>query len=340
MIRTTRRSSSLAGSLTEGGMDKQMTLQAVRELVAQGALTKEEVLVALGVPHAQEERTTRMAEILYYIGGAIVAIGIAVLIGQNWDQLPSLARIVSTLGAGLAAYVVAVLLTSKKEFEKVARAFFLIAGIVLPIGLNVAFYEGGYRVSTPAIQSVIFALLLALFVASYSVYRRVVLLIFAMIAGVALYYVFTSYLPSGRPIFSEPEFTEYRTLLAGLAVGVLGYHFGRGTSRAITGSLYGFGSLAFLGAALALSGYKPEQNMFWELIFPALAFGVIFLSVPLKSKSLLVIGSLYLMGYIIKITTEYFSDSLGWPLALVIAGLFIIGIGYGSLTINRRYLRA
>jgi hypothetical protein len=44
------------------------------------------------------------------------------------------------------------------------------------------------------------------------------------------------------------------------------------------------------------------------------------------------------MIYILKITHEYFSKDLGWPLALVLVGFFMIAIGYFSFYLNRKYL--
>src|SRR5262249_40735983 len=104
------------------------------------------------------------------------------------------------------------------------------------------------------------------------------------------------------------------------------------------GALYGLGVLAFLGGALALGNWEPHQNVFWELIFPGLVFGVIFLSVHLKSKAFLTFGSMYLMGYILKITAEYFKNGLGWPLALILAGFLLMAVGYYSFYLNRKYI--
>ena len=66
--------------------------------------------------------------------------------------------------------------------------------------------------------------------------------------------------------------------------------------------------------------------------------GIIFLSIYVKNKAFLVFGSMFLMGYILKITSEYFAQSLGWPLALVIAGLALIATGYFSFYLNKKYL--
>jgi hypothetical protein len=110
------------------------------------------------------------------------------------------------------------------------------------------------------------------------------------------------------------------------------------TKKVLSGALYGFGIIAFLGAALGLGGWAPDANAFWEVGFAGLVFGTIFMSVYLKSKVLLTFGSIFLMGYIIKITGEYFSNSLGWPTALILAGLALIGVGYYTVRLNKKYL--
>ncbi|MBI3251612.1 MAG: DUF2157 domain-containing protein [Candidatus Andersenbacteria bacterium] len=319
-------------------MDKQEVLKAVSQLAAEGMLTREEVMGVFTRQESLPGKTHKLVEILYHIGGAIVCIGIAVLIGQNWDALPTVSRVLATLGAGGAALAAAVLFSSQPQSQKVALSFFMIAGVVLPIGLNVAWHESGYLVSQASVQSIIFAILLAVFTALWVLYRQTVLLMFTILFGLALYYVVPGFLLEGRPIFDEPSFTEYRTLLAGLSLVLLAYYFRGRPGASLTGVLYSVGSVAFLGAALALGGYQPDENVAWEVAFPLLAFGFIFGSVQLKSKPLLVFGTLFLIAYIFKLTAEYFSDSLGWPMALVVAGLGIIGIAYGSIHVGKRYL--
>ena len=55
-------------------------------------------------------------------------------------------------------------------------------------------------------------------------------------------------------------------------------------------------------------------------------------------SSYLLFGTLFLMLYILKITAEYFSDSLGWAFSLVIAGFGLILIGYIAFEIHKKYL--
>ncbi len=44
-----------------------------------------------------------------------------------------------------------------------------------------------------------------------------------------------------------------------------------------------------------------------------------------------------MIGYLVWFTGEYFADSLGWPLALVIIGVLFIALSVLAVRINRRY---
>jgi hypothetical protein len=324
-------------------MDKRSLLDAVSELAAAGELSEAELIAAFrgGTSEDDTERVarhTRYSRVLYFIGGGVVITGIVALIGQIWNDLGAAMHIVVTLGSGLAAYVVGVLLSSRKWLGAAGPAFFLISALVLPLGMVVTLDEAGISPEGYGWQSLIALLLMGAFLAAYLIFRANSVLVYAIIYATWLFFGVTSWLVGPNPIFDEVEFLEYRILGLGLAYLVLGYAF-EGTEReALSGALYGFGCLGFLGAALALGGWEPSQNVFWELVFPGLVFSVLYASVHLKSKALLTFGSLFLGAYLVKITSEYFSDSLGWPLALVLAGLMLMGVGYLTLHLKRRYL--
>jgi len=125
----------------------------------------------------------------------------------------------------------------------------------------------------------------------------------------------------GGAYFDSWKFYEYRVLVPGLTYILIGYAFSKNERTSFSNFLYGFGILGFLGSALSLGGWEPNQNVFWELIYSGLIFETLFLCVHIKSKSFLTWGTLFLMAYILKITSEYFSSGLGWPLALAIAAL-------------------
>lgn len=321
-------------------MDKQEILEQIKSLAAQRAVTKEEVTAAFDDGFGTKTGPTfahklDIAKILYYIGGAVVFLGISILVWQNWSTLGIVTKILATLGSAVAAYFVGAVFSRDEKLETVGSAFYLISALVAPIGLYVVFDNAGFDALSSSTQSIISWILFATYLLSYLVFRKNVLVLFSVIFGTWLYYAFMAYL-FGKSL-DWVKHLEYLTLAAGLGYIFLGRYFSKSEKAALTGFLYGLGVLGFLGAAFALGGWFPNTNGFWEIIFPGLVFGTIFLSVYAKSKIFLIFGSLYLMAYILKITTEYFTSGMGWPLALVVAGLMLIAVGYLSFYLNRKY---
>jgi hypothetical protein len=324
-------------------MDKQTVLDAIRELVTTGQLTEAEIAAAVheaaGTPAAEAaERSTRYSRVLYFIGGGVVFIGIVAFIAQVWNDLGPVMHVVVTLGAGLAAFTAGVLLSWHGRLGAAGPAFFFVAALVLPLGIAVALDEAGLDPEKLGLQSLMAIALLAAFLAVYRLFRASSLLIYSIVYATWAFFAITAFLAGPDPRFARAEFYEYRILAIGLAFMVLAWAFSGTEREGLSGPLYAFGSLAFLGAAIALGGWKPSQNVIWELVFPGLVFAVLYLSVHLKSKALLTFGSLFLGAYLAKITGEYFSDSMGWPLALMVLGFLLMAVGYLTLRLKRIYL--
>lgn len=320
---------------------KEEVLQYIREVAKSGLIKREEIIRVFDEGSRAESTSSSklgIAEILYYIGGAIVFFGIAILVNQNWNSLDSFTRVLVTLGSSIAAYFAALLFGLRKKTENVGIAFHLISALLMPMGLFITFREAGLSTSGSGMQSLISLILVVVYVLSLAVFKKTIFTFFSIIFGTWLFFSYTNYLIIGSNSLASSDFFLYRVLVAGLAYLFLGYYFSENKKRSLSGFLYGFGILGFLGAALALGGWKPHQKIIWELAFPALVFGTLFLSVYLKSGSFLTFGTIYLMGYIMKITAEYFSRSLGWPLSLVVIGLLLIASGYLFIHLKRKYL--
>lgn len=324
-------------------MDKQQLLGELRALAAAGQVSKEEVLGALETGMAGNNSTPRslsISEILYYVGGGIIFMGIAILLGQNWDSLDSFLRIFVTLGSCAAAFIVAALLYRYEQLSKVSQAFFLIFGLLSPLGIGVTFNEAGLDLGSEGVMLGLSAILTAALFAAFWFYRQTILMFFGIVFATWVFHFIVALLVGNSLTYSnEAKVWQYQLLAVGLVYMLLGYHLRQTKQKSLTGVLYGFGCIMFLGSSMALGGWSPNQNIFWELIYPLLVFGIIFLSVYTKSKAFLVFGTLFLIGYILKLTGEFFTEGLGWPLALVLAGLLIMVVGYFAVKINRQYLK-
>ena len=326
-------------------MDKQQLLAEISQLAQSGQISQAEVLSAfpgavVPVPGAAPAKGLNISEILYYIGGAIVFIGICVLCYQNWDSFSSFLRIFITLGSAIACLIVAMLFNKYENLEKPAQAFFLLFGMLAPMAAGVTMKEAGFDLSSDVLWVAIYMVITAIFFGIFFYFKKYSILLFFSIAfATTLFHYLVSWVIGGNLNYNDySKVWEYQILVVGLAYMLVGYYLSQTEHKALVGTLYGFGSLFFLGSTLALGGWQPDQNVFWELAYPLLVFGVIFLSVYTKSKAFLVFGTIFLIGYILKLTGEYFTDGLGWPLALVIAGLLIMVVGYYAVKINKDYL--
>jgi len=230
----------------------------------------------------------------------------------------------------------------QEHTKKLSTPFLFLATILLPSGLFITFYEAGYQPDSAATNSLISGILCATYLSSYFLLRRNFFLLFGIIFGAWLFFDFTSFIiNTNNVVLWGWRFYAYRFLVAGLSFVLLGHAFRQQKGvRDLTGFLYCVGLLAALGAALSLGGWEPNQSLIWELLFPGIVFAVVFLGVAFKSKSFLIVGALYVVAYIAKITAEYFTEGLGWPLSLVLIGFVLIAVGYYTYHLNKKYLSA
>ena len=333
-------------------MNKEELLNELRRQLAAGTITDGDLRAVTGKTSAVSaegvKRPFPIAKILYYLGGGVVVIGVAIFITQQWHLFNDFMRIFVTLGIGIAVYVMGVLFSRYERLKGAANAFYFIAGALLPTGLMVAFNIGGWDVARAGTQSIISGALLMMFVASWFLFRQRIFTLFTVIFGTWFFFSFTNVLFIGPSTYGMEtrRFYEYRVLFAGIAYLFLGYAAAM-RRNPLSSFLYTMGTLGVLGAAYEMmgtfffsgGGAGDLHARLWEILFPGLVIGLIFLSTFLKSRSMLFLSSIGLVAYLFHITARYFAQSLGWPFSLVLAGFALIGIGYLAVYLNRKYLK-
>ena len=207
---------------------KEEVLQHIKELAKSDFIKKEEILKAFDEGARKENEDSKklgIAEILYYIGGAIVFFGIAILVSQNWNTLNSFTRIFVTLGSSVVAYFAALLFGSKKKTENVGIAFHLVSALLMPLGLYIAFHEAGFVMTGNGIQALISFILFIVYILSLIAFGRTIFIFFSILS-----------LPhiGNRPdlyFFGLLFFTRQKSLFVGISLriwnfGPLGRSFG------------------------------------------------------------------------------------------------------------------
>lgn len=127
---------------------------------------------------------------------------------------------------------------------------------------------------------------------------------------------------------------ERHALLLVFGIMAVTYGISRTRYAAIAGFWYFTGSAAVLAASWDIL----ERSSF-DVLFLDLACFLMFLSLVVRSRALLLNGTLGVLFFIGYYTAEYFSDVGGWPLVLLILGLVLIGMSKVALDLNRKYIR-
>lgn len=326
-------------------MHKDDILQELLNMLATGEITRQEVVSALDsrgidgrgveeVGHKKKHRHLSPTKILYGIGALIVILGIVFFVAQIWWNIGVLGRVAVTLGLGIMFAISGSLLIHTRPDNQIGKVFHAIGGLLMPGGAVVLLLElFDYDMSLwklAAAFSVLFVFYLVLGFAQ----KKEVLTFFTIANGTsALYFIVLAMLEGSFTAYSE-EIITYLTMMVGFVYMLLAHGFRNTWNRQLSGVLYFFGSAGFYIAAFT----QVFDSKLWEVCFFVLALVGVVLSVKLRSKAVLVVSTLALVGHIIYITSEYFADSLGWPISLVILGFVIIGLGYGSVTLSKKFI--
>lgn len=303
-------------------------LEQIAAIARQHGITAAEVTAVLE-PMAEAAADGRargvLVRVLAYLGGTFVFAGIGIFIALQWDDLNSAARVLVTLGSGVALFVLAVLASREPRFDKASTPLFLAAAALEPAGMLVAFAEygsgGDWRIAgliTSATMAIQFA-------AAFAALRRSVALFMVILFGTLCWW-------------TGLDLLEVDGTVIEIALGAAMLLAAVGVDRMGRGGIVPF--WYFAGGAAFLHGFfDAVERTPLEILFLAAAAGFVYASVVLHSRTLLAVATLGVLGYTAWFTGQYFADSVGWPLALMAFGLALIGLSALAYRIDRQYVR-
>jgi hypothetical protein len=302
-------------------------LEDIAALARQHGLSADEIAAAIAHPPADGESRghTVLVRVLGFLGGTFVFAGIGVFIALQWSQMNSAARIVVTLGSGVAAFALAIIASREARFEKVATPLLLVAAALEPTGMLVAFQElgsgGDWRVAgliTSGVMAVQFA-------ATFGSFRRSTPLFMALLFATLFWWTALDLMDVDSKVIA---------LVIGSSMLLSAIGIDRTPHRNIAPVWYLFGAAACLFGFFDLVEHTP-----FEIAFVAIAAGFVYLSVVLHARTLLFVATLALIAYTGWFTEEHFATSVGWPIALIAFGIFMIGLSALAFRIDRDYVR-
>ena len=325
-------------------MNKEELLQELSVKISNGELSREEVLNRLNFAPAIRQESDgetkgfshfSVTKMLYVLGAVIVITGVGFFVAQIWDDIGSFGRIAITLGLGLLIAAIGSMLLKQKPEDNIGPIFHFIGGMLIPGGAIVTLSE--LSVDSDWTMAITFGGIFVFYLFLNAIHKHAILTFFAIANGTATIYLILNAIVGGpfKGWFGIKDIYQYLTMAIGASYLLLAHAFRSGWNKHLIGALYFFGITGFLGATFS----QVFDSVPWQLLYFLIVLGGLFLSVYMRSRSILVMSTLFLIAHVSYITSEYFADSLGWPISLVILGFVFIGLGYASVTINKKYIK-
>lgn len=304
---------------------KQDALEQISALAKHHSLTMAEISAALNEGNSAPAAGSTISRLFGYIGGILLFAGICVFIGMQWSGLGPAARVIVTLGTGFALYLMAVASCTDEKYSRAATPLFLMSALLQPLGILVALNEymaGGNPKHGVLLASVVMLIQQAL---TLKAKDRTVLAFTSL--------VFASFaFATACDLLNMSE--EFAGILYGLSMLCLSWAMSDSKHAAASPFWYLVSSVA-----LFWSFFDLVRNSFAEILYLGLAAAMVYLSIHVRSRMLLFTSAAALLGYIAYFTEKNFSNTLGWPIALMIIGLSFILLGSFALRLNNKYIR-
>lgn len=290
------------------------------------------------VSPGKSKNTNTVTHAFYAVGAIIVLVGVIILIAQNWNEIGFAGRMMVTLGLGLITYISGLIMRGK-EHRIISQVMFTLSVVLMPMGVFI-FLDETRALLTLELQISISCAFAFLYTIAYWATKRIILMLF--MTGFLSWAYYATFFKIFDFLMLDADLVKWATCVLGVAYVCIGYSIRTAISKpvdlteihergVISGLLYILGTSAILGVGITFGGL-------FELLYIFLLFASFYASVVMRSGSMLILSSGFLIGYISKITAKYFADSLSWPVALIGAGFLVIAVGYGTYYINKTYI--
>lgn len=307
---------------------KEDALQDIVALAKHNQITLDEITLALHASKIQTDKpsTSVLSKLFGYIGGIFVFAGIAVFISMYWDDFGSAARVIVTLGTGVITFVMGLVCLSDKKCERAATPLFLISSLLQPTGILVMLHE--YASGGDARYGLLFmaAYMLIQQGSTFWAKGRTVLAFSAILFGCIFF----------ANLFDILDINEK---LIGVVIGTsllfIAYALNQSKHIAIAAFWYFIGSIVQLWSV-----FEVVKHSAIEPLYLGVCALMIFISTYVRSRTLLLVGTLSMLFYIGYYTAQHFANTVGWPIALVLIGIALIALSSLAVKLNNKYIKA
>lgn len=307
-------------------LEREDALAAIADIARRHGLTGREIADYLDKGDLESQRKGEILTKLFgYLGGLLIFAGLVVYAGMEWDAMGSAARVTITFGPGIVAYILAVACLRDPRYIRAATPLFLMAGLLQPSGMMVAIVEYSQGGDPHHALLLVFGIMAVTFGLTFWKEQRSTLLFLVLIYSSTWFAVFFD-------LMNLDE--ELSAVVVGFFLMAVTYGISKSRQASIAGFWYFVGSASLLAGSFDILERSPL-----DVLFLGLACFLMFVSLVVRSRALLLNGTLGVLFFIGYYTAEYFTDVGGWPLALLVMGLVLIGMSKLAFELNRRFIR-
>ncbi len=303
--------------------NKEEALEEIIAIARRYDIRAKDINSALDVSDKNQTNSSITTKLFSYLGGIFIFSGVCIFTGMFWDDMGSMARVVITLGSGFTAFILGIVALSDNRYDKVVTPFFLIAATLQPTGLFVflsEYFEGDDPLSGII---VVFFVMTIQQLTTFLVKKRTSLLFFTLLFGSLLFAATFEKLNVDSEIIGT---------IIGFSLLCIAYAINKTVYEKICSFWFFCSSILFLWGS-----FDILEDSAIEIVYLGISAFIVYISTVVKSKALLLVSTLSILGYLVHFTDKYFANSIGWPLSLIILGFVFMGISSVALRIQRKY---
>jgi hypothetical protein len=299
---------------------------ALKQIVALATEHKVSVRQFANAMLTEEEKRNSYApakRLFAYLSGICLFSGIGAYINMFWHEMNSFERIIITLGSGCSLYIMALVSMRDSRYARAASPMFIMSAVLQATGLFVMLAEWDLMRDANYAALFVFGVMLVQQGATFYATKSPTLLFFTLGYG-ALFFA------TAFDLLGMSE--KLNGIIIGLSLLSLAYGINKIRYTSMSSFWYLSGSLLFLGYSFDMLRDSPL-----EVLYLGIACLMVYLSVLSHSRILMTVSVGAMLSYIAYFTIQNFVDSIGWPITLILLGLFFSAISAEAWKLNRKF---
>lgn len=328
------------------------------------------------LPNEERSKGDIAIRLFSYLGAIFILAGISTYIAMFWDSMGGAMRVFVTLGIGYILLIVLVSALYENKYPRLILPVTLACVLMMTSGWFVLIHElfpsgNNWRAAVLFVfgimalhQGVLFgkyqSTVLA-FTALFFIYGfmhvgldmlGVPIAYIAIVLGASVFLVGVALEKTPHHVLAEPilllaicwlnsglfdrivMYTEanWASFIIGICVMLTAYGLQQeGKYQRLIGLGY------FIGSIMTYSGlFDLVQNTAFELLYLAVTASILYACVVLQSQALLLTTAIAMLAFIGYYSAEYFANSLGWPITLLVMGIAFLSVGTIVIKLKQR----